>query len=118
MKKVLVGAGVWAMPMLALAQASNINSVLSLITSVLNAIVPIIIALAVVWFLWGVFQYVIASDPEEKTGARNHMIWGIIGIFVMVSVWGLVNLLRDSFNLNNNVILPPTIPTLNVTTNH
>jgi len=117
MKKVLVGAGLFATPFLALAATTGINSVLSLVASVLNAIVPIIISIAVVWFLWGVFQYVIASDPEEKTGARNHMIWGIIGIFVMVSVWGIVNLLKDTFNLNNSVQLPATIPIPSVTSN-
>jgi hypothetical protein len=42
-------------------------------------------------FLWGVIQYITAgADEEKRAGARNYMIYGIIGLFVLVSVWALV----------------------------
>lgn len=54
-------------------------------------LVVIVIALAMLAFLWGIIQYITAgADEEKRTGARNYMIYGIIGLFVMVSVWALV----------------------------
>ncbi len=78
---------------------------------VLNAVVPLLIALAVVFFVWGVVMYVVASDEEAKTKGRDRMIYGIIGLAVIVGLWGLVNLLGNTFGLNNtgNEQLP-TVP--------
>lgn len=54
-------------------------------------LVVIVIALAMLAFLWGIIQYITAgADEEKRAGARNYMIYGIIGLFVMVSVWALV----------------------------
>jgi hypothetical protein len=76
--------------------------------TLLNAIIPILIALAVVYFVWGVVTYVIASDEEAKKTGRDRIIFGIIGLAVIIGMWGLVNLLRNTFVLNNtqNVTLP------------
>lgn len=68
-----------------------------------NSIIPFLIGLGVLIFLVGVVQYIAAGDNEEKrTEGRNLIIFGIIAIFVMVSVWGLVNILVGTFNLNNS----------------
>jgi hypothetical protein len=76
--------------------------------TLLNAIIPILIALAVVYFVWGVVTYVVASDEEAKKTGRDRIIFGIIGLAVIIGMWGLVNLLRNTFGLNNtqNVTLP------------
>ncbi len=70
-----------------------------------NAVIPLIFALAMVMFLWGVVQFVINSDDEsKKTKGKNFMLWGIIALAVMVSVWGLVAVLGDTFNVNTKFI--------------
>lgn len=75
-----------------------------------NSIIPFIIGLGVLIFLIGVVQYVASGDNEEKREAsRNMMIYGIIAIFVMVSVWGFVNILVKSFNLTNTAPQSATI---------
>lgn len=105
MKKFIIGASVWALPVLALAQTSttdNAFDLLGLISKVLNAIVPVLIAFAVVYFLYGVFKYVFSDDEDAKDKAKEVMIYGIIGIFVMVSVWGLVNILGGTLNLDTS----------------
>ena len=77
----------------------------------LNSIVPVLIALAVVYFVWGVISFVIASDEEAKTTGRNRIIFGIIGLAVIIGLWGLVNLLRNTFGLNNTTDIElPTVP--------
>jgi hypothetical protein len=72
-----------------------------------NALIPLVVALAVLAFLWGIVVYVLADSDSAKEKGRNFMIWGIVGIFVMVSVWGLVAVLTGSFGLTST---PPTLP--------
>lgn len=70
-----------------------------------KSIIPLIFALAIAMFVWGVVQYVINSSEEaKKDKGRQFMIWGIIAITVMVSVWGLVSVLGNTFGLNTGFI--------------
>ena len=100
--------------MLASAQeVTNIQDLGQTIIDLINTIfVPLIFALAFVVFLWGIFKYFILGghDEEAKESGRSLMIWGLIGFFVMVSVWGLVNLLVDTFQLNDSG--PTSLPTV------
>ncbi len=54
-------------------------------------------------------QLINAGDETARTEARNIMIWGIIALFVMVSVWGLVNVLDDTFGLDDQALNPPSL---------
>ena len=54
--------------------------------------------LATVSFIWGVIQYFLNAENEEKRKkGKSFMLWGIIALFVMVSVWGLVGVLSNTF---------------------
>ncbi len=82
----------------------------TIIGGMITPVITLIVSGAVVVFLWGIFKF-IKSEGKEKEAGRDMMVWGIVGIFVMVSVWGLVNILRGTFNLDNtqveiNNILP------------
>src|ERR1035437_1041016 len=58
-----------------------------------QSVIPLIFALAVVVFIWGVVQYLMGAEEEYKRAkGRQFMIWGIIALTVMVSVWGLVQI--------------------------
>jgi hypothetical protein len=95
----------------ALAMAQTLGSMLGLFTRIINALMPFIVALAVLFFMIGVFQFVRAPGDDDRTEGRNRMIYGIIGIFVMVSIWGFVNLLAATFRLDSTYIPPlPTFP--------
>ena len=90
--------------------AQTLGTMLGIFTKIVNGLMPFIVALAVLFFMWGVFQFIRASGNEDEvTEGRNRMIYGIIGIFVMVSVWGLVNLLGGTFALTSEII--PCLPT-------
>ncbi len=85
-----------------LADNPTLASLLNFGTCIINnSVIPLIIALAVAMFIWGVVQYVINSDEEaKKEKGKQFMIWGIIGLAVMVGVWGLVHILGSTFNIN------------------
>ncbi|MCX6717606.1 MAG: hypothetical protein NTU76_02950 [Candidatus Taylorbacteria bacterium] len=106
MKKVLAGVVVGLAPLLALAQ--TLEGVIGKVRGILDLIVPVIIGIAVIYFLWNVAKYVLSADGKEE--ARTGMIWGIIGIVVMVSVWGLVALVQNSFDIRGTS--PQSVPTL------
>jgi uncharacterized membrane protein YidH (DUF202 family) len=102
-----------ALPVVALAQFTDLRSSFEEIVDIINSIViPLIVGIAGVWFMIGVIKYVTAGESEEgRKAGRNMMIWGIIALFVMISVWGLVNILVETFGLSGrNTIDPSDLP--------
>lgn len=70
-----------------------------------HSVIPLIFAIATIMFIWGVVQFVINSDEEaKKEKGKQFMIWGIIALTVMISVWGLVNILGGTFGINAGFI--------------
>ena len=91
--------------------AGTLFGILCRVGQFLNAVVPVLIALGVVYFVFGVITYVIASDEEAKTTGRNRIIAGIIGLAVIIALWGLVKILTNTFGLTNRVNVE--LPTVN-----
>ena len=111
MKKFVIPAGVLLLPGIALA--ATLEDVLNKFGDLINIAGPIVVGLALLYFFWGLASYIFSSDdPEKKESGRNIMIWGVIALFVMVSVWGLVNVLSDTFNLETGAPDVPNIPGL------
>lgn len=107
----LIALGLLALPMLANAQ-TTVGSLLQLVSRTLNSLVPLAIGLAVVIFLFGVIKFITAGGDEEgRKTARQMMLWGVIGLFVMVSVWGLVQVLNATTSINQGGTgTGPTLP--------
>ena len=106
MKKFAFLAATFALPALAFAQTLNsVQSVGTFIITMINTVaVPVLFSIAFIVFIWGVFQTFILSggDEEKQDKGKSLMLYGLVGFFVMVSVWGLVNILVGTFNLNSN----------------
>ena len=111
MKKIkkLIPLSVGFLPMLAMATTlsfskqlgnSGIGKFINDIKGILNAVIPLLMIAATVFFLWGVLQFVTSGGDEEKRKeGRDHIIYGLIGLFVMVAVWGLVGAIQGTFGL-------------------
>ena len=81
------------------------NLLLYVVCIINTSVIPLIFALAVVMFVWGVVQFVINSSEEaKKEKGRQFMIWGIIALAVMISVWGLVSILGNTFGVNTGFL--------------
>jgi hypothetical protein len=67
------------------------------VTFINSTLVPLVFALAFLVFIWGVFRYFIqgGSDETARDAGKQLMLWGIIGFVVMISVWGIVNLISN-----------------------
>jgi len=73
--------------------------------AILNPIITLLFAGAVVVFLWGVFEFIRDKDSDEAVGkGKQHMMYGIIGIFIMVSVFGIMRLILNTFGLDTSVL--------------
>jgi len=66
-----------------------------------TVVVPVIFALAFAAFVWGVLKYFFLHGGEEKSReeGRQFVIWGILGMVVLFSVWGFVNILLSALGL-------------------
>lgn len=79
----------------------NLGDVFNFLTCLLSrSIIPLIITLALVAFLFGVLQYVInADDAAKRTEGRKYMLWGIISLFVMLGIFGILQLIGNTFDI-------------------
>ncbi len=91
----------------------NFSSLVQIvINSVLTPVTVLIVGLAVFYFLWGVLKYIqsVGDETKRKEGA-SMMTYGIIGLFVMGALWGLVHVLDTTFDFpgKDTPIKPPTL---------
>ena len=62
---------------------------------ILNPLVTFMFALALVMFLVGMLQFFVykAQGSDKVSQGRSHMLWGLIGMFIMISVFGIMRLI-------------------------
>ena len=84
----------------------------NIIVLINNVLVPLVFAIAFIVFLYGVATKYILSNGDEGKVKEGHtlILWGIIGFVVMVSLWGIVNVVANTFNLNSFLISSPPSP--------
>ncbi|MEI8270304.1 MAG: hypothetical protein WCG45_02960 [bacterium] len=80
---------------------------------IINPLIILLFALALAFFLYGVLEFIFNQENEEKkTSGKSHMIWGIVGIVVMMSVFSLLQIIMNTFGIEGidpeqgTVILP------------
>ena len=121
MKKVIyaiVSSGILFAPAVAFG-AVNFTVLLDLERQggeIIAKIIPIVFALAIIYFFWGIVQFIRgAGDPKKASEGKSIMIYGVIAIAVMVSLFGLVTWLQDTLGLSSTAtIILPTVPGLGV----
>lgn len=96
-----------ASPSPAFAAGKDIKWVIdSIIMPILRSVIVLLFALALLWFIWSVMNYIGGAGTKKPEAAAN-VGWSILALFVMISVWGLVKLLQNTVPLDNT---QPTLP--------
>lgn len=97
----------FSLPTLSFAQGApseppkDFGEFAGIVMDLISLAIPIVIGLSLIAFLWGLTVFILNADNEEKiTEGKTFMVWGVIGLFVMVSVWGIINLLTGSFGFD------------------
>ena len=100
LKKISLGTIAFS-PFFVLASGDNLNTVIINIARLIqDGVIPIVIGLALLTFLWGVMKYGTSRDEAARKESIAIIINGIIVLFVMVSVWGLVWIFASFFGVN------------------
>lgn len=104
-------------PFIALAQPSDnfgeigdtAGSVIGFINSTL---IPLVFAVALLVFIWGMFRFFILGghDSDKQKEGKDLMIWATVGFVLMVSIFGIVNLIAGGFGFTDESI-DDNIPT-------
>lgn len=90
--------------------SGDIQYIICRINQILGTIIPLLITLAVVVFIWGIISYVLAKEEEAKKEGRNKIIYGLIGLVVIVGLWGLVSIISSTFGIQNTTVSLPCAP--------
>lgn len=79
-------------------QPSNLSDLVTMILGFIAYLIPLLIAIGLLVFLWGMAKFILhAEEEDEREEGRKLMLWGAIGLFVMVSFWGLTKILLGTF---------------------
>lgn len=71
---------------------------------IINPLITLLMAAALAYFIWGVALFILNSQDEEaRKKGKSMMVWGVIGLFLMVSVFGILSVALGTFGLQ----LPP-----------
>ncbi len=110
-KKVAVAVVMLAAPVAAFAQTlGNLQQLATSSLSILSTVITIVFVLAILVFGWGVVKYISSSgDATKEKEARQFLWWGVIGIFVLASVFGLVKFIGSSVGVGQDqgtIIVP------------
>ena len=111
MKKIIsIGAVLGGVTPLFVFAANDITGILIKINQLIDIAIPVLISFAVIYFIWNVIQYTISGDEEAKKKAKNGIIQGLIGLFVIIAFWGIIGVVMNTFGVNSTVINPNVIP--------
>lgn len=93
-------------PLAASAQKLNLSpleSIIGAVAAVIGTLIPILVTLGLAVFLWGLVRYLWGGGSEpEINNAKVLMKWGLVILFVMVSVWGIIDFMQRALNLDKN----------------
>lgn len=90
------------------SEMTSISKVFDLAICILRKSVwPLLISISVIVFIVGVIRFIASGDDSGKREeGRNFILYGLVGLFVIVSVWGLVGVLQGTFGLGNTPFIP------------
>lgn len=114
-KKLIAGLGAsWALPFLALAQSGGISGAIETVQRWVGDLIPILIGIGVLYFLWGVIKYMTAgTDSEKRKDGISGMAYGVLAVFIMVSIWGLVGFISSTTSIEQEqTVTIPQVPGL------
>jgi len=85
--------------------ATNFAGVVNKLIEQFQPVTLFLVGLALVYFLYGVSQVILNSGDEAKlTEGKKTMLWGILALFIMVSIWGLAGIAADTFGLKATTV--------------
>lgn len=105
MKKALFASAI-ALPVVSFGQ-EGLKGTVDTFGSIVAAATPIAFALALLFFFYGLAMFILKSGEDKESG-KNIMIWGTIALFIMTSIFGIIEFLQNTFDIKKNADI--TVP--------
>ena len=84
-----------------LVGAVTLGHTLGVVSDLINGLIPIVLAITVLIFFWGLAMYLLdAGNSERKSEGIRIMVMGVLALFVMVSIWGIIGVLQQTFKVD------------------
>jgi len=98
------------LPAVASAQSTSVKGLIEAVGRLINPTIAILVGVALLVFIWGLVKFVFRVGGDEKAvgEGKSLMKWGLIALFVMLSVWGIVGFMQTALNLPGAPLQPPT----------
>ena len=87
-------------PVISFAALDGVKGLLQAFVKLLNLVIPAIFGLSLIYFLWGGSQFILkAGEQKARDEGKKKMLWGIVALFVMISIYGIVRAIGLAFNI-------------------
>lgn len=98
---------------------NNFGDIVDLFLDLGQSIIPFLAVVAFLVFVLGVARFIRSSDSDKDFNEKKKfLIWGTLGMFILVTIWGIISFLKGEFGFGGNVgvpQLPTTYPDVNST---
>lgn len=87
---------------------TNFSELVDVFLNLIRAALPVLLALALVVFLWGLAKFIFRVGGDEKAvgEGKNLMLWGLIALFILVSAWSIIKLVYEDLGFGIFIGLP------------
>lgn len=90
--------------------SQNVSGIVCFVLDYVNQIVLILVSGSLLVFVWGIAKFILSAGDEKKVAeGKTLMFWGVVALFVMVSVWGIIQLFYNDI-FGGGSIGVPTLP--------
>ncbi len=91
-------------PLLASAQLTRTEDLILAVMNIVEFLIILVVAVALLAFMWGLAKFIfkVGGDEGAIEEGKNLMKWGLIALFVMLSVWGIIRFFQGELGITNN----------------
>ena len=92
-------------PLVSFAALDGVRGLLTVIKGLLNSLIPIIFGLSLIYFFWGIAQFILHDAGNEKTreAGKKKIMWGVVALFVFISIYGIIKYIGDTLGIETNI---------------
>src|SRR3989344_425085 len=103
----LAAVAVAAMPLATFAAGAQLENLMDTIGRLVKSAIPILVGLALVFFIIGLIRFVIAAEEEKRKEGKSMMWWGVVALFVIVSIWGITAFIGEQLGISQQTTVNP-----------
>ena len=85
-------------PTVAFAQLTGVKDLIIAVGGLVNPLIGVLVGVALLVFFWGLAKFIFRLGGDEKAveEGKEVMKWGLIALFVMISVWGIISFFQNA----------------------